>query len=283
MEKWQADQKAFEDELAVWNERVAKVQQAHPGIKWAKVVEQTGECPWHPPMGPGSPYRPGGLAKTMVDFVAPAALSGILFYQGEADAERAEDYGDMLITLVTRWRELFRDPELPFYNVQLPMFIAANTPDDHSWAILRRQQEKVWHTLRESHLAVMIDGGEWNNIHPTDKRTPGERLAALFLEKFTHRQSNQCWAVCKSVQGRVLTVELTCPVECLRGDADLFEIAGEDGIFHPAQAELDRNRIHLTSDAVSHPVAARYAWVNYGEIHVFSRDGRQPLAPFVLE
>ena len=60
-------------------------------------------------------------------------------------------------------------------------------------------------------------------------------------------------------------------------------ITGEDGIFHPAQAELDRNRIHLTSDAVPHPVAARYAWVNYGEVHVFSRDGRQPLAPFVLE
>ena len=210
------------------------------------------------------------------------ALSGILFYQGESDVERAEDYGELLITLVTRWRELFTDSGLDFYNVQLPMHIYAGEQDDRRWAILRHQQEKAWHALRNSHLAVIIDAGEFGNIHPADKNTPGERLAQLFLKKDVYWHPSQRWAMRNSTCGSILTVELTGPVE-VRGEPDLFEIAGEDGVYHPARAELDWHRIHLTAEAVPHPVKARYAWVNWGEVHVFAPYGGLPLAPFALE
>lgn len=206
--------------------------------------------------------------------IVPAALSGILFYQGESDVERAEVYGEMLITLVTRWRELFADADLPFYNVQLPMFIDAGAQDDRRWAILRQQQENAWHTLRNSHLAVMIDRGEYGNIHPVDKVTPGERLAGLFLGDTT-----QPWAKGKCTDGAVLTVEVTQPVQ---GAGVLFEIAGEDGVYCPANASLDGCRIRLTSEQVSHPVKARYAWVNWGKVRVFGENGL-PLAPFILD
>ena len=279
---WQERQAAFEAEMNDWNARVEEVKAANPGIEWAEIEQQAGVCPWHPPIGPGSPYRPGQLARTMVDMIAPMALSGILFYQGESDVERAEDYGELLITLVTRWRELFADNELAFYNVQLPMYIDAGAQDDRRWAILRHQQEKAWHALRNSYLAVMIDAGEYGNIHPVDKNTPGERLAKLFMESFAHRHPSQPWAMRKSTCGSVLTVELTGPVE-VRGEPDLFEIAGEDGVYHPARAELDWHRIHLTAEAVPHPVKARYAWVNWGEVHVFAPYGGLPLAPFCLE
>ena len=231
-------------------------------------------CPWNPPPGPGSPYRPGQLHRTMVDKIVPMALNGILFYQGESDVERAEVYGELLITLVTRWRELFGDAELPFYNVQLPMFIDAGAKDDFRWAILRQQQEKAWKALRNSHLAVMLDAGEYGNIHPVDKVTPGTRLARLFLgDDETPR------AIAKSMQNNVLTVTLTQPVT---GDGELFEIAGEDGVYVPANAELDGCSIRLSAKIVAHPVKARYAWVNWAKVHVFGESGL-PLAPFVLD
>ena len=77
-------------------------------------------------------------------------------------------------------------------------------------------------------------------------------------------------------------MELTHPVEARHGEPDLFEVAGEDGVSVPAKAELDWNKIHLTAEGVAQPVKARYAWVNYAKVHVFSKDGL-PLAPFVLD
>ena len=276
---WQERQQAFEVEMNAWNARVAEVKAASPGLEWTEVEKRAGVCPWHPPAGPGSPYRPGQLHRTMVDRIVPMALSGVLFYQGESDVERAEDYGDLLITLVTRWRELFADAELPFCNVQLPMYIDAGAQDDRRWAILRYQQEKAWRTLQNSELAVMIDAGEYGNIHPVDKRTPGERLALAFL-KLDHTPR----AAGKSTCGKTLTVEVTQPVE-IRGErAELFEIAGEDGVYYPAQAEVHECCIRLTAQGVQHPVKVRYAWVNWGRVQVFGKEvPRLPLAPFIME
>ncbi len=284
MAEWQQKQAAFQHDMDVWNARVEEIKQANPGIEWAEVEKQAGACPWNPPPGPGSPYRPGQLARTMVESIVPAALSGILFYQGDSDVDRAEHYGELLITHVTRWRELFGDAELPFYNVQLPMFLDSGAADDRRWAILRSQQEKAWHALRNSCLAVMIDQGEYGNIHPVDKVTPGERLAQIFLEQFDHRRPAQPRVMRKSTCGNVLTVELTGPVEARRGEPDLFEAAGEDGVWYPARAEIDGTRIHLSAEGAAHPVKARYAFVNYAEVHVFGAHGNPlPLAPFVLE
>ena len=272
--EWQAKQDAFQHDMDVWNAKVAEVKEANPGIEWAEVEKQAGVCPWNPPPGPGSPYRPGQLHRTMVETIVPVALSGILFYQGESDVERADVYGELLITLVNRWRELFGDAELPFCNVQLPMFIDAGAKDDFRWAILRRQQEKAWHALRNSCLAVMIDAGEYGNIHPVDKVTPGTRLAQVYLGADETPR-----ALAKATCGNILTVALTHPVT---GEGTLFEVAGEDGLYVPAKAELDGSKIRLTAEGVAHPVKARYAWVNWGKVRVFGENGL-PLAPFVLD
>lgn len=275
---WMAKQSAFEKEMADWNAKVAEIKAKDPGIAWTDVERQAGVCPWHPPIGPGSPYRPGQLARCMVSRIVPMALTGILFYQGESDVERAADYGDMLITLVRRWRTLFRDADLPFYNVQLPMYTDAGAADDHSWAVLRHQQELAWRTLRNSHLAVMIDGGEYANLHPVDKTTPGQRLARLFLNELTHAPDDQPRATGKSTHGDVLTVAVSHPVQ---GEGRLFEIAGADGVYVPAQAEVDGCCIRLHAADVPCPVMARYAWVNWAEVSVFGENGL-PLAPFLL-
>ncbi len=273
LDVWQERQSAFQHDMDVWNAKVADIKAANPGIEWAEVEKQAGVCPWNPPPGPGSPYRPGQLAKTMVEAIVPAAMNGILFYQGESDVDRAEVYGELLITLVIRWRELFSDLDLPFYNVQLPMFIDAGAQDDCRWAILRQQQEKAWRNLRNSHLAVMADAGEYGNIHPVDKLTPGTRLARLFLGVDETPR-----ALGKSTCGNVLTVTLTYPVH---GEPTLFEVAGADGAYIPAEAELDGCVIRLRAEGLPCPVKARYAHVNWAKVTVFGDSGL-PLAPFVL-
>lgn len=276
---WSEKQAAFEQEMADWNAKVAEVKAEDASLPWPEIEKRVGVCPWHPPIGPGSPYRPGQLARSMVSRITPMALTGILFYQGESDAERAADYGELLITLVRRWRTLFHDATLPFFNVQLPMYIEAGAKDDFSWAVLRQAQEMVWKALRNSHLAVMIDGGEFGNIHPLDKKTPGERLAQIFLEELNHSPHAQPWATEKSTHGSVLTVTVSQPVQ---GEGKLFEVAGASGAYVPAQAEVDGCCIRLHAEGVPCPVKARYAWVNWAEVSVFSADGL-PLAPFVLE
>lgn len=276
---WMAKQSAFEKEMADWNAQVAAIRAEDASLPWPEIEKRAGACPWHPPIGPGSPYRPGQLARCMVSRVAPLALTGILFYQGESDVDRADDYAKLLITLVRRWRTLFRDADLPFYNVQLPMYTDAGAADNHRWAMLRHQQELAWRTLRNSHLAVMIDGGEYANLHPVDKKTPGQRLARLFLNGLTHVPDDQPRAMGKSTCGDVLTVTVSQPVQ---GEGRLFEVAGEDGAYVPAQAEVDGHCIRLHAADVPCPVRARYAYVNWAEVNVFGENGL-PLAPFVLD
>lgn len=281
--QWQEKEDAFQADMAAWNARVAQVKAEQPGIEWAQIEAIAGKCPWNPPDGPGSPYRPAGLAETMLRLIVPASLSGVMYYQGESDAERAPDYAQLLTHLALRWRELFRDAQLPFFNVQLPMFIEDGKPDLRDWAVLRQAQDTVRRTLSGSYLAVMIDGGERNNIHPTDKRTPGERLAGLFLESLGGERVRQPWALGKESRGGELLVRVSEPLRC-EGEPALFEIAGEDGLYVPARAQLDGSRILLRAPGVEHPVSARYAWVNWGRVNVFA-DAPEglPLAPFLLE
>lgn len=279
LEMWMERQAAWQQEMNDWNAHVEEIKRNEPGIAWADVERQAGVCPWHPPVGPGSPYCPTQLAKSMVSQLVPAALTGILFYQGESDADRADDYGELLVMLIRRWRELFGDAALPFYNVQLPMYIETGAKDDFTWPVLRRQQEMAWKTLRNSHLAVMIDGGDFGNIHPLDKKTPGERLARLFLAELAHEPDLRPWATGKSTRGSVLMVTVSQPVH---GEGKLFEIAGATGAYVPAQAEVDGCCIRLHAEGVPCPVKARYAWVNWAEVSVFG-EGGLPLAPFVLE
>ena len=219
----------------------------------------------------------------MLKRVVPYTLSAALYYQGEEDASRPNYYESLLSSLVIRWREFFMDDDLPFVNVQLPMFIGKDCPDDKTWPIVRQAQHRVWRTLRNTGLAVLIDCGEFDNIHPTDKRTPGERLCDQLLPLLYGGPAKESpRAVAKYAEGNVLTVRLSAPVQAKDGPADLFEIAGKDGIFYPADAVADGELIHLSAKEVPRPVMARYAWVNYGVVHLFG-DNDLPLAPFLID
>lgn len=285
MEQYLAEEKAFFDGQNEWSEKAAPIRAAHPGITTVQIAEQIGPCPpWVPPVGPGSPFRPHGLFHTMLERVIPATLTGVLYYQGEEDTFRTQRYDILLSSYILRLRELFEDQELPFLNVQLPMWMdAAATEDSKLWPRLRLAQQKVYRNIRNTGLAVLLDQGEFDNIHPTNKRVVGERLYETALD-VVYRQPARLspFALGKCQRDGKMYIALSAPV---RDDGDgewLMEIAGDDGVFLPARAELDGCTLILSHPDVSHPRMARYAWTDYAIVRLFGENGL-PLAPFWLE
>ncbi len=276
MAQWQAEQASFEAEMADWNGKVAETKAERPGIPWAEVERVCGVCPWHPPVGPGSPYRPGGLAETMTKRIAPAALTGVLYYQGESDAGLTCHYDLLLTDYIRLMRRLFRDDTLPFLNVQLPVY------GGEGWGDIRRAQALVAKQVAHTGLVCLIDCGERDNIHPTDKRTPGERLfeAARTLV-YGEGGVASPQATGKYTVGSTLTVTLDAPVALTREGDECAEIAGVDGVWHTASLAVEGDKLHLTSPVVPHPVSARYAYATWCRVRLFGQNGL-PLAPFVL-
>ena len=281
--QYDAEQAEYDQRIAAWCKRADELKAANPAISQNDLNKAAGDYPWPPPMGCKSPYRPAGLVETMLKRVAPYSLTALLFYQGEEDTARPEWYEMLLTTMVLNWRKLFADTELPFLNVQLPVFKNEGEDDYSNWADLRYQQWKVYRHLRHSGLAVTIDCGELGNIHPTDKRTIGDRLYQVALPVVYGKPGKtSVYATGKYPVDGGLMVTLSDTIH-EKGEATaIFEIAGANGRYQKASAQLLDDRILLSCDAVPYPIKARYAHLNYVTVNLFGENGL-PLAPFVLE
>ena len=142
--------------------------------------------PPHPlPMGfENWPVIPSVLYQGMLAPVAPLAITGAIWYQGEANADRARQYRTVLPAMISDWRKLFGQGDFPFYIVSLPAFMQhQDQPVEAAWAELREAQALTARDVSHSGLAVTIDTGEPDNIHPIDKAIVGERLAYLALAR----------------------------------------------------------------------------------------------------
>lgn len=276
-------EKAFLEGLDRWNRQVEALKKDNPAITWDEVIAQAGYCPWNPPAGPGSPYRPGGLYKTMLERVIPLTLTGVLFYQGEEDAARTDRYDELLFALIRLLRARFMDDMLPFLNVQLPMWIDAGVQDTFTWPRLRLAQQRVCDMDRHSGLVCLLDQGEFNNIHPTAKRVVGERLMQEALRVVHGKAVPQApRAIQKYRDGNRLHVRLTQAVTAKAEGNLMLEIAGADGAFYPADAAIEGEELILSSPCVARPVAVRYAYTDYAKVLLFGENGL-PLSPFWLQ
>ena len=283
METYLAEEKVFLDVFIPWCDRVDAWKAEHPGAPWSDIEAACGPSPWNPPAGPGSPYRPCGLAESMLAELAPAALTGVLYYQGEEDACRTDRYDTLMILLIRHWRELFRAPELPFLFVQLPMWIDCGAEDSFRWPLTRLAQAAVRDAMRNTGMVCLLDQGEFGNIHPVVKRPVGERLAELAGQMLYGGGEVSPRALDKYTEDRTMTVRLSAPVTvCGGGEPALLEIAGEDGSYVPAEAEIRGDRLLLRAEGVSTPVRARYAWTDYSDrVNLFGLNGL-PLEPFEM-
>ncbi len=283
METYLKEEKAFLDVFIPWCNEVDAYKVKHPGAPWEEIEEACGPSPWNPPAGPGSPYRPCGLAEAMLAELTPAALTGVLYYQGEEDACRTDHYDTLMILLIRHWRERFRSPELPFLFVQLPMWIDCNAEDSFRWPLTRLAQAVARDTMRNTGMVCLLDQGEFGNIHPTAKRPVGERLAELAGSMLYGGGEVSPRALDKYTEGNQIIIRLSAPVIVRDGGTPaLLEIAGEDNRYMPAQAEIREKRLILTSEGIDNPVQARYAWTDYSDkVNLFGENGL-PLEPFEL-
>ena len=397
IEKTTEWQKVFDQ----WNADVAQLKEQEPGVSMERITEKFGPCPWPPPAGPYSKYRPGGTVESMLERIAGYPARGVLWYQGSADENRSEDYRWLLTELITSWRELWQSNDMAWIIGQLPRFVdidewrkprnpstwsrlraaqmnigqdfdftesdlsseltsnlsdeltgnlsdeltgnfsddltgkLSDEPQSHFAALYSEHEEKPAVHLSNVYCSVNLDQGEFNNLHPLDKRPVGERMAGVALTRVYSLPQFSSYGprVMSVISGRSaqiganpellamarsqtsdlassLIVVFSQPVhfdhysdeaafepqplledaakfantEMTRKPSDSgFEVAGEDGIFYPAQAEIftaDHNlSVAVRSALCARPVAVRYGFRNWGPAPLFD-EKLSPAAPF---
>lgn len=237
------------------------------------------------PPGPGNPNTLSILFDSMIHPLLPAALRGVIWYQGESNADNAARYQRLFPLMIRDWRRAFRSEALPFFFVQLANYMAPQKePVESGWAELREAQTL---TLAEPHtgMAVTIDIGEAKDVHPRNKQDVGRRLAYAALAQVyglpvvpsgplyrSHRiQSGAIRVEFNHADGGLKTSDGT-PPKC-------FAIAGADGKFEWAKAIVDGATVVVRSDRVREPVAVRYAWANNPAVNLYGAT-RLPASPF---
>jgi sialate O-acetylesterase len=230
-------------------------------------------------------YYPSFLFNAMINPVIPYGLRGFIWYQGEANDTAALHYRSLFPMLISDWRIRWQQGYLPFLYVQLPNYKAVQPePSESDWAELREAQAM---TLKQpaTGMVCTIDLGNANTIHPLNKQDVGYRLA-LVAEK----EAYGCDCVASGpmymnsvIEGNQITIRFSGIGSGLivKGDNILkgFSIAGKDRKFYWARARIEGDEVIVTSDRVTKPVAARYAWADNPACNLYNREGF-PAVPF---
>ena len=237
-------------------------------------------------IGPNS--YPTLLYNAMINPLIPFAFRGVIWYQGETNADRAFQYNKAFPLMITDWRKRWNEGDFPFYFVQLASFNAANgnSKNGSTWAELREAQTKTL-SLPNTGMAVITDIGDSSNIHPKDKQDVGKRLAAIALHNLYEENNvynGPAYSSMKTDGNRaIISFKNTgggLEVHDKYGYIKGFEIAGADKQFHYAQAHITGNTVMVYNESVSNPVAVRYGWAdNNLEDNLFNAEGF-PAWPF---
>ncbi|MDR2126676.1 MAG: beta galactosidase jelly roll domain-containing protein [Prevotellaceae bacterium] len=252
--------------------------------------------PSFPPMQAGMsmqmPTQPTGMYNAMIAPLIKYAVKGALWYQGESNTGRAKEYASLFTSLVKDWRNKWNSPDMPFLYVQLPNFMTPDSypPQQSDWADLREVQRKALPLLPNIGMAVAIDLGEWNDIHPLNKKDVGYRLALLarriaFGEK--HIVASGPLYKEAALRGDSLIISFTetgsglaaAGGEPLNG----FAISADGKYFVWANAKIEGNTVVVWSDFVKNPTIVRYAWGdNPVNANLRNKEGL-PASPFSTE
>ena len=224
------------------------------------------------------------LYNGMVAPLVPFTFKGMLWYQGETNRGRHDQYTRLQPLYVKKMRELFQNPDAPFYFVQIAPY-SYDHPRSFTSGYFYEAQQKTLDLIPHSGMAPTVDLGNYTFIHPPKKVEVGNRLAYLTLIKDYGLKGIQPEApTYKSVEFKgaeaVITVKATGPgLLPAKVPVEGFELAGEDRVFHPATAIAFKSEITVSSEAVPNPVAVRYCFRNWCEGTLFNSDGL-PLLPF---
>ncbi len=221
----------------------------------------------------------GALYGRYIDKVVPFAIRGFLWYQGESDKRHPQMYAMLFPLMIQSWREVWGEGDIPFYFVQLPGF-ETSAPAD---IVGLREAQADTLSLPNTGMVVTIDVGEAKDNHPANKRPVGERAALLALARTYDKPVVDSGPVFASVSQEDARLRVHfAPAESalvLKVDEGGFEVAGEERVFHPAEAKIEGDTLLVWSTEVSEPVAVRYAWIDTPEASLFNTAGL-PAAPF---
>lgn len=234
--------------------------------------------------------QPTALFNAMVAPLTNYAIKGIVWYQGESNAGKAEEYKKLLPALIADWRSQWKQNELPFLYAQLPNFMETNySPEESGWATLRDAQLKTL-SVPNTGMAVAIDLGEWNDIHPGNKKPLGERLA-LAAQKVAYGEKNVVYSgptyTSYKVVGNKIVITFSnvgSGLLSINGEElHHFAIAGADKKFVWAKAIIENNTVVAWNEKVSEPQFVRYAWAdNPDGANLYNKEGL-PASPFTTE
>jgi len=253
-------------------------------------------------------HRPSELYNGMIHPIRASRFAGAIWYQGESNAhgERGDEYYTLFPAMIKAWRDRLHDDDMPFYFVQLPLFTNDEPNTVWRYPVVRDAQLRAMKTVPNTGMAITLELGDANDIHPRNKHDVADRLARWALaDVYETGGIVKCGPVFESVRrvedalevsfglfgsslaARRGTENLIDPRAAPSGPVEVsgFEIAGPDGVFHPAAAAIDADgqTIVISADNVAEPMAARYAWRNNTEgCNLFNTHGL-PASPFHAE
>ncbi|MFC1838641.1 sialate O-acetylesterase [Thermodesulfobacteriota bacterium] len=232
-------------------------------------------------------WKPMGLYNAMIAPLLNYKIKGVIWYQGESNAGKPLEYDELFAALITDWRSKWNQGEFPFLYVQLANFMETrDDPGESNWAELREAQLSTL-SIPNTAMAVTIDIGEWNDIHPLNKEDVGKRLA-LGARRLAYGDRNVVYSgpVYKSmkIKGNKITLSFSHTGSGLmaKGGNELtqFAIAGPDKKFIWAKAKIEGDTVIAWNDNINNPVAVRYGWADNPEgLNLYNMEGL-PASPF---
>jgi sialate O-acetylesterase len=284
---WEKEVEKYPAELEKYNVELAK---------WTIAAEEAKKTGGKPPEKPREPlgnnnsqHKPGNLFNSMVAPLIPYTVRGVIWYQGEANVKRADKYQALLSLMIQDWRSAFQQGDFSFYIVQLANLGKRNSePVDSAWAKLRWAQYQTSVTLPRSGLAVAIDVGEENDIHPKNKQPVGERLALTALAKDYGKNVVYSGPAFKSltIDGKKAVLQFDHIGGGLMttdgGPLSGFALAGDDGKFVWANAEIIGDTVVVSSDKIAKPKNVRYAWGDNPAFNLTNK-AKLPAIPFATD
>ncbi|PWD98602.1 sialate O-acetylesterase [Marinilabilia rubra] len=222
-------------------------------------------------------HTPTVLYNAMIAPLTSFTIKGSIWYQGETNVGRASQYIELMDLLISDWRKQFNNPEMPFYFVQLAPWNYDNI-EGRSSAWLREAQRRSME-ITNAGMAVTLDIGNVDNIHPANKEDVGKRLALWALAKNYEKKdlvySGPFPQKTEQSNGKIV-ISFSHAENGLKlksGVKNQFEIAGKDGNFVPAKVKINGNTIEVYSPKVSQPANVRYGFKNGAEASLFNKSG----------
>jgi sialate O-acetylesterase len=237
------------------------------------------------PRAPGRPWMPAGLYNGMLAPILPYGIKGVIWYQGESNAGRAYQYRRLFPLMIRNWRADWGQGEFPFLFVQLAAFGPnPQTIGESDWAELREAQLMTASNTPRTAMAVAIDVGAYDDIHPRNKQPVGARLALAARAVAYGERLAYSGPVYESMKIEADKVVLSfkhsgAGLVARGGPLKGFIIAGDDKVWREATAVIKGNRVVVSGAGITKPVAVRYAWAKYPECNLFNVEGL-PATPF---